>query len=124
MISKYSIYIKILPYKESISAFCTFMRYYITFYNNRLKVRYFGGGYRSRTDHQSFADSCLTAWLRRHLLLEQVAGIGPANQPWQGCILPLNYTCTICIKDLIIITKDLKFVKTFVINFLNKMYNF
>ena len=27
---------------------------------------FFGGAYRSRTDHQSFADSCLTAWLRRH----------------------------------------------------------
>lgn len=31
------------------------------------KHRTFGGACRSRTDHQSFADSCLTAWLRRHI---------------------------------------------------------
>ena len=50
----------------------------------------FGGAYRSRTDHQSFADSCLTAWLRR---LEQVTRIGLVTKPWQGLVLPLNYTC-------------------------------
>ena len=63
--------------------------------------------------NQSFADSCLTAWLRRHFIikkcLEQVTGIGPVTKPWQGLILPLNYTC---ISDLIIITKYLRFVKT------------
>jgi hypothetical protein len=26
--------------------------------------------------------------------LEQVTGIEPAYQPWQGCVLPLNYTCS------------------------------
>ena len=64
--------------------------------------------------NQSFADSCLTAWLTRHLIikLEQVAGIGPANQPWQGCILPLNYTCKNLFSDLIIITKFCVFVNT------------
>ena len=54
----------------------------------------FGGAYRNRTDDQSFADSCLTAWLRRHnIKMEQVTGIGPVTNPWQGFILPLNYTC-------------------------------
>ena len=63
--------------------------------------------------NQSFADSCLTAWLRRHFIikkcLEQVTGIGPVTKPWQGLILPLNYTC---ISDLIIITKYSKFVNS------------
>ena len=27
------------------------------------------------------------------LSLEQVTGIGPAYLPWQGNVLPLNYTC-------------------------------
>ena len=27
------------------------------------------------------------------LLVEQVTGIGPAYLPWQGNVLPLNYTC-------------------------------
>jgi hypothetical protein len=26
-------------------------------------------------------------------VLEQVTGIGPAYLPWQGNVLPLNYTC-------------------------------
>jgi hypothetical protein len=26
-------------------------------------------------------------------MLEQVTGIGPAYLPWQGNVLPLNYTC-------------------------------
>lgn len=25
--------------------------------------------------------------------MEQVAGIGPATYPWEGHVLPLNYTC-------------------------------
>jgi len=25
--------------------------------------------------------------------MEQVTGIGPAYRPWQGRVLPLNYTC-------------------------------
>lgn len=25
--------------------------------------------------------------------MEQVTGIGPAYLPWQGNVLPLNYTC-------------------------------
>ena len=40
--------------------------------------------------------------------MEQVTGIGPAYLPWQGSVLPLNYTCisiaryyiTIAIKQL------------------------
>ena len=51
--------------------------------------------------NQSFADSCLTAWLTRQIFIillankrmEQVTGIGPVTNPWQGFILPLNYTC-------------------------------
>ena len=38
----------------------------------------------------------LATWLCRHILfgiLEQVVGIEPATKPWQGFILPLNYTC-------------------------------
>lgn len=34
---------------------------------------------------------------RRELIsfvLEQVAGIEPVYLPWQGNVLPLNYTCT------------------------------
>ena len=34
----------------------------------------------------------LATWLCRHIL-EQVVGIEPATKPWQGFILPLNYTC-------------------------------
>ena len=59
----------------------------------------FGGGYRSRTDHQSFADSCLTAWLSRHKILNFMLasfqifkvkkwsgkrGSNPRPSPWQG----------------------------------------
>ena len=76
----------------------------------------FGGDYRSRTDHQSFADSCLTAWLSRHIklyvlnkqnitkfYLEQVTRIGLVTKPWQGLVLPLNYTCKIlCLKNTLI----------------------
>ena len=25
--------------------------------------------------------------------MEQVTGIGPVTKPWQGFVLPLNYTC-------------------------------
>lgn len=27
------------------------------------------------------------------IVMEQVKGIEPSCQPWQGCVLPLNYTC-------------------------------
>ena len=41
----------------------------------------------------------LATWLCRHNIkfiieLEQVVGIEPATKPWQGFILPLNYTRT------------------------------
>ncbi len=38
------------------------------FYVGILSFFVYGGDYRSRTDHQSFADSCLTAWLSRQKL--------------------------------------------------------
>ena len=86
------LHIKIYKKRENIDV-STFSRFY------------YGGDTRIRTGDQSFADSCLTTWLCRHIkYLEQVVGIGPANQPWQGCILPLNYTC---VKDFIIISKYL-----------------
>lgn len=28
-----------------------------------------------------------------YFLLEQMRGIEPPYQPWQGCVLPLNYIC-------------------------------
>lgn len=28
-----------------------------------------------------------------NIFVEQIAGIEPANLPWQGSILPLNYVC-------------------------------
>ncbi len=31
-------------------------------------------------------------------IMEQVTGIGPVTKPWQGFILPLNYTCIFNIK--------------------------
>ena len=27
------------------------------------------------------------------IVMEQVAGIEPASIPWQGIVLPINYTC-------------------------------
>ena len=47
--------------------------------------------------------------------MEQVTGIEPAYQPWEGCVLPLNYTC-ICsyfITDIWLITTENKRKSTF-----------
>ena len=56
-----------------------------------------GGEYRNRTDESEF---CRLVPYRLanspfYKILEQVTGIGPVTKPWQGLILPLNYTCTI-----------------------------
>ena len=54
----------------------------------------YGGDTRIRTGDQSFADSCLTTWLcRQNKKMEQVTRIELVTKPWQGFILPLNYTC-------------------------------
>ena len=72
------------------------MWYSVSTYTKCLKLLFNGGDTRIWTGDQSFADSCLTTWLCRHTLkknLEQVTGIGPVTKPWQGLVLPLNYTC-------------------------------
>lgn len=30
--------------------------------------------------------------------MEQMTGIEPAYQPWQGCVLPLNYICMMAVQ--------------------------
>ena len=54
-----------------------------------------GGEYRSRTDHQSFADSCLTAWLRRHIkfyVLIKTIGAGNGNRTRNLTLARLCFT--------------------------------
>ena len=40
----------------------------------------------------------LATWLCRHM--EQVTRIGLVTKPWQGLVLPLNYTCIINLLSL------------------------
>ena len=70
---------------------------------------FIGGAYRNRTDESEFCRLVPYRLANSPYKVEQVTGIGPVTKPWQGLILPLNYTC---ISDLIIITKYLKFVNT------------
>ena len=71
----------------------------------------FGGAYRSRTDHQSFADSCLTAWLRRHikfLFLIKIFGAGNGNRTRNLTLARLCFTTKLYLH---ISTSNLRFAK-------------
>jgi hypothetical protein len=37
----------------------------------------------------------------RYFLMEQVRGIEPPCRPWQGRVLPLNYTCRMAVQTRI-----------------------
>lgn len=41
--------------------------------------------------------------LQNHYRMERVKGIGPSSQPWEGRILPVNYTRV----SVVIIAKSL-----------------
>ena len=47
-----------------------------------------------RTRDEGFADPCLTTWPRRRALMKQSGrwDSNPRPSPWQGDVLPLNYT--------------------------------
>jgi hypothetical protein len=62
-----------------------------------------GGDGGNRTHDKGFADPCLTTWPRRRELYESGRwDSNPRPSPWQGDVLPLNYTRLMRTKDTVI----------------------